>query len=114
MLPAEIATQTVIRLRASLSGDVHGNEVASWSSPDELEIPGCSLQPIAAPELLSDRAGVISRWQWWGPKDADVRSSDRLRFEDVDYEVAGSVQVWTDPVDDEFSHSTCVLERVDG
>lgn len=112
MLPALIATETVVRLRATTTTDAHNNPVRSWSSPSSLTIDGCSVQPAEGDEYLLGREQITSRWKWFGPSDADVLSTDRLRHASVDYEVDGSVQLWPDHAG--LGHKWAYLKKVAG
>lgn len=113
-LPAEIANQTVVRLRATATTDAHNNSVTSWDSPAAATIPGCSVQPIPGDESILGRDSVTSRWNLWAPPAADIKSSDRIRHDDVDYEVDGSVQKWTDTTGNGWDHLYVILKRVEG
>lgn len=106
-LPA-IATQTVTRLRATDGApDTHGNVTQTWT--DSLTIEGCEVQPAPGSEYNDGRQTVITRWQWWGPIDADVESEDRIVFDDETFEVDGSVMKWPKVL----PHKTAVLKRVE-
>ena len=113
-LPAEIAIDTVIRVRATTTTDSHGNEVRSWGTATTSDISGCSMQPVTGSEANLGRDEVISRWKLFLPPSADLLPSDRVRFEGVTYEVDGSVQKW-DPSDvTGLSHKECLLKLVEG
>jgi len=112
MLPPEIATDVVYRLRGSVSPDAWGDSRVDWANPQSLTIEGCSVQPIPGDENVLTRDSVTSRWNLFLPLDADVRSSDRVRHRGVVYEVDGSVQEWPDF----FGHGykIAVLKLVEG
>ena len=107
VLPA-IATQTVIRLRATDGApDTHGNPTQTWT--DSVTIDGCSVQPVEGSEFNEGRQTVITRWHWWGPIDADVTSKDRIVFDGETFEVDGSVMKWPTVL----PHKSAVLKRVE-
>lgn len=117
-LPPEIANQTVTRLRASSTTDAHNNSVTSWADPETATISGCSVQPLVTRgedgEVNLGRESIVSRWNLWAPPDADLKSSDRVRHDGIDYEVDGSVQKWTDTTGDGWDHLYVILKRVEG
>lgn len=108
-----LAVTTVTRLRATVVADEYGNTGLSWATPSEAPITGCSVQPVPGTEVLDGRNAVVSRWKWFGPRNADVRASDRIRHAGVVYDVDGSVQRWDDPAG-RLSHSYCLLRRAEG
>lgn len=112
MLPPEIATDVVYRLRGHASPDSWGDSGADWSNPNSLPIYGCSVQPVQGDENVLTRDSVTSRWNLFLPMDADVRSSDRIRHRGVVYEVDGSVQVWPDFFG--YGHKVALLRLVEG
>lgn len=114
MLPASLATQSVVRLRAGVVTDGYGDDVADWSSPTSQTISGCLLTPVQGGEFLQARDAVVTRWQWFGPADADVTSADRLQYADATYEVDGSVEDWPDPTGSGLAYRSCYLRRSDG
>lgn len=114
MLPAGLASETVIRLRGTGVADAHANTVVDFTSPAQSAIAGCSVQPMQGDESLLGRDSVTSRWQWFGPPDADVRSDDRIRYRGKDYEVDGSVQDWVDPTGAGLDHRFAYLKLVEG
>lgn len=114
MLPEAIANQTVTRLRGSSGSDGYGDSGTNWTDPARLVITGCSFQPQQGQEFLTDRSAVVSRWQWFGPPDADVLSNDRLEVGGVTYDIDGSVQVWTDTTGNGLDHKFALCRRTDG
>jgi hypothetical protein len=108
ILPPAIATQTVVRLRATDGApDTHGNVTQTWT--DQATISGCSIQPVEGSEFNEGRQTVITRWQWFGPTDADVTSKDRIVFEGDTYEIDGSVKEWSVIL----PHKSALLKRVE-
>jgi hypothetical protein len=112
MLPDVIATETIVRVRATTTTNTHGNATSSWDSPGVLTITGCSVQPVTGDEVILNRDAVTSRWQLFAPLDADLLSSDRVRHRGVDYEIDGSVQRWPDFGG--LGHTACYLTLVEG
>lgn len=112
MLPATIANETVTRLRGVSSTDAYNDSETDWSDPASLSISGCSVQPVQGDENLLGRESVVSRWTLFAPPDADIRSSDRIRHNGVDYDIDGSVQDWPDIGG--LAHRQALLRRVEG
>jgi hypothetical protein len=95
-----IATQTVTRRRATLGAANPARYNAQewdWSSPDDLDIAACSVQPVVVAEVPEGEARdpVASRWQVFAPPAADVRATNRIVFDGDVYEVDGEPQRWT-------------------
>jgi hypothetical protein len=114
MLPPEIASEIVTRLRGIAGTDSHNNAWTDWDNPATATISGCSVQPLIGDEFNLGRESVTSRWNLWAPVDADLRSSDRIRHNGIDYEVDGSVQKWTDTTGNGWDHLFAILKRVEG
>jgi hypothetical protein len=108
------ARDTVTRLRPVLINDGHGNTVPDWSQPpDELAIPGCSVQPAATSEVLTSRDTIQDQWSVFTPRDADVLPTDRLRWIGQDYEVIGQPARWDSPTG-ALSHQQFLIQRWEG
>jgi len=90
------ARDSVIRLRAALVSD-HGALVPDWDNVTEAVLDGWLLQPGASLEDLTNRAGVSIEWTAYGPYDADVIASDRIRLPSGDYSVIGEPERWKSP-----------------
>jgi len=105
------AQQTITVLRPAWAAD-HGTDVADWTTPSEHDVSGCSVQPQPGAEDLTHRDAVTTLWRLIAPVDADLLDNDRVRAPDGQtYEVTGSVQRWTDGVND---HVDALLTRVEG
>lgn len=109
------AKETVTRLRAPYIVDEYGNETSSrdWSLAVPLVIERCSVQPMAGDEVLGDRDARINRWIFYGPKDADVLSTDRIIHKGTTYEVQSEIREWTGATGN-LDNTQLELERVDG
>ena len=116
----DFANLTVERLRGVTGEDSHGSAVIDWSSPNALEIDGCWIGPWlgGAPgtELVAGRQTVITEQWWWGPADADVEETDRLRDVEMDvtYEVVGAVVIARDLDEGVNTHKHCPIKVVEG
>jgi hypothetical protein len=90
-LPLSFATQTITRLRAAEALDGYENAVLDWTAPDELDITGCSVQPVAAPETVDGRSrdAVGRRLLVIAPPGVDITALDRARFGGRVYDVDG-------------------------
>lgn len=95
MAPA-FARDSIIRLRAPQVMD-HGSLVSDWDNATEATLTGWLLQPGASLEDLTNRQGVSIEWTAYGPYDADVIASDRIRLPSGDYSVIGEPERWKSP-----------------
>jgi hypothetical protein len=114
MAVASFAHAFIIRLRAVLISDGHGNTVPDWSQPpDELGIGNCSVQPAATQEVLTSRDTVMDQWTVYAPRFADVLATDRVRWNGIDYEVMGQPAAWDSPTGG-LSHIQFLMQRWEG
>lgn len=90
------ATETITRLRAPRILD-HGSMVSDWDNATEATLAGWSLQPGASVEDLQNRDAVRVDWTAYGPYDADVTATDRIRLPSGDYSVTGEPERWKSP-----------------
>lgn len=90
------ARDSIVRLRAPLVMD-HGSPVANWDDASEVVLDDWLLQPGASLEDLTNRQGVSIEWTAYGPYDADVIASDRIRLPSGDYSVIGEPERWKSP-----------------
>jgi hypothetical protein len=116
----DFADLDVERQRGTLIENSHGSSVMDWSSPAKLMISGCWIGRSTAGasigiELATGRQTVLTQQSWWGPEDADVVETDRLRDveSDIIYEIDGPVIVERD-FDGLATHKTCQLKVVTG
>src|SRR5689334_3053463 len=89
-----LGVQTVVRKRAgAVAGrDQYGDPIVS--APDELAIPGCSVQPGGGSEQYDRRDVTTTLYSVWAPADADVVETDIVNHEGIDYAVDGAVERW--------------------
>lgn len=90
------ANETLTRLRAPLISD-HGSMVADWDNAAEATLTGWSLQPGASAEDLQNREAVRVDWTAYGPYEADVTATDKIRLPSGDYSVIGEPERWKSP-----------------
>lgn len=90
-LPLVFATQTITRQRGTADTDDYGNQVIDWTDPTELDIAGCSVQPVPAPETVDGRArdAIGARWLVIAPAGADITALDRAVYKGTVYDVDG-------------------------
>ena len=95
--------------------DTHGNPVVDWSAPLRRIIDGCWIGRPSGVEMNEGRQTVITEQWWWGPEDADVLETDRIKDVEtgVTYEVDGPIFFERDPVGP-YSHRTCQIKEVRG
>src|SRR5215218_5598360 len=84
----------VERHRGTSVEDTHGNTIIDWTNPDVLTIARCWIGPAGlGTEEVNNRQTTVLQLQWWGPFEADVKETDRLKSvrTGLVYEVAGPV-----------------------
>src|SRR5215212_1061476 len=109
-----IAQLTVERLRAiETTDDGHGNESPNWDSAIPFVIENCWIGRPGGREISSGQQTTLLEQWWWGPENADVKPTDRIRDMEtgIVYEVDGPVILERDPLD-LYSHKTCQLKAV--
>lgn len=107
------AKKTVTIIRADRTEDRYGDSVLDWDNSSEHEVEKCILLPVEGEETLSlESDQVISRWTLDAPYDADITALDRVRYNDVTYEVDGSVQHWESPTG-RLNHLEVMLKRLE-
>jgi hypothetical protein len=109
-------TDTVTVLRAGTTVDRYGDTVLDWDNPTETEVEHCKVNPAAGqddPGRLDDRAGLTKRWVMSAPRHVDIRSTDRIRWSGIDFEIEGEVLPWDSPYGG-ASHLLIQLVRVEG
>lgn len=92
--------ETVTRQRGAATTDPYSDEATSidWSTPDELEIPGCGFNPGQSSEPVQDaRNAVITKPEVYAPPGSDVLAGDRLVVRGKTYEVDGDPADWRNP-----------------
>jgi len=112
MLPSW-AKDTVTRMRATVKV-VRGSEMPDWTTPDLLDITGCSVQPAGTSLSQDGRVlGIDDRFTCYMPPGSDVLAGDRIRWNDKVYAVIGEPQSWNSPTG-RVSNMQVTLERWDG
>ena len=103
------ASESITRVRAPQVMD-HGSLVDDWDNASEATLGGWSLQPGASLEDLQNREAVRVDWTAYGPYDADVLASDRIRLPSGDYAVIGEPERWKSPTG-RISSTKLLLQR---
>ncbi len=90
----KLGSHTITRLRAPFKTDTYGNESSErdWDQATELPVAGCSVQGEPSSEFTRDRNSVTIRKEVYAPVDADLLSTDRVRWEDNTYDIDGEPQ----------------------
>lgn len=109
---------TITVLRAGERTDRYGDTAtADWDAATERDVTGCKVNPAAGgPEqvgTLADRDALTRRWIVAAPVDADLRSTDRVRWDGAVYDIAGEVLRWRSPFGT-VDHLYAELVRVEG
>lgn len=112
MLPTW-ANDTVWRIRPGEKTE-RGSIVPDWDNADALRITGCSIQPGATTLSQDGRVLAVSDgFTGYFPPGADVKSGDRIRHYDKDYQVMGEPRAWQSPTG-RVSSLQAALERWSG
>lgn len=115
-LPAWFTDELLVR-RPGATTDRYGDSAEDWSAPVEHTVTDCKVNPVAGgPEdqgLLDDREALTRRWVVAAPPDADILSTDRIVWREVEYEVEGEPLVWRSPLGG-VDHLYVQLVRVEG
>ncbi len=86
--------QTIKRLRPSTTTS-RGSTIYDWSKPDELDIPGCSVQPASTSLTQDGRVqGISDGLTVYAPADADVKAGDRIEYGGNVYTINGDPLIW--------------------
>lgn len=102
-------TQTIVRIRPA-EKTIRGSKVFDWENTEELEIPGCSVQPSSTSLSQDGRVlGVQDGLTVYAPVDADVKAGDRIRFGNSIYTINGDPLVWPGAVS--LDHLQLNLQR---
>lgn len=113
MLPY-FCRQTITRIRPGTKTE-RGSEVPDWSpgAVSVLEIPGCSVQPVATSLSLDGRVlGVSESFTAYIPENSDVKAGDHIEFDGDTFEINGEPKNW--PGVFNLSHMQLNLVRWEG
>ncbi len=86
--------ETVTRLRPNSTTDAHGNEVADWTDPAEVEVPGCLFAPGTTSEDNLTRTATVAQPTLYAPVGADIATGDRVVVRGNEYDVDGVPGDW--------------------
>ncbi|MGV4890410.1 hypothetical protein ACSR0Z_28100 [Streptomyces viridosporus] len=104
--------QTVVHISRSYGEDERGND--AWREDGRVEVPGCSVQPLDSTEYLTSASDhIVSRWQFFGPRDMGLKATDLIEVDGETYEVDGKPGLAraTTPF---LAHTTAVLKEFTG
>jgi hypothetical protein len=94
MALSTFARQTVTRLRPKTDTQ-RGSVIFDWSSPTELVITGCSVQPAGTSLSEDGRVlGISEGITVYLPEGSDVIAGDRIRYNGHDYTINGEPKIW--------------------
>ena len=86
--------ETVTRIRPGTK-TLRGSAVPDWENAEEIEIPGCSVQPAATSLSQDGRVlGITESWTLYAPPDADIRAGDRIVFDGDTFAINGIPKRW--------------------
>lgn len=110
--------ETVVRLRAPLVANAHGNQVRDWANAVEYTVPfEVQVQPSTSAEPVEvGRASVVTHYRLLTPigQDLDLLRTDRIRWGGVDFDVDGEVARHVRPSTGTVHHVEAMLKRVNG
>jgi hypothetical protein len=108
-----IDREPITRKRYPLADDGHGSQAIDRSAnPAVLVIPGCDVQPGATQEDLQNRDGTLVQWTVYAPGHPDVRSTDAVVWQGVEYAVEGEPARW--PGSPAVKHTVIMLKTWEG
>lgn len=93
--PFSWAKQTIKRIRPNTK-TVRGSDVRDWEKAEELEIPGCSMQPAGNSLSMNGHdVGIFDGYTCYAPYNADIQAGDRIEFDGQIFEINGEPNKWT-------------------
>jgi hypothetical protein len=104
---------TVTVIRAAPESDSYGDKIRNWDNATYTNVEGCRVQPATADENTVDRNQVNRRWLLFAPLAADIVATDRIRWQDTDYDIDGEIRRWPSP-SGRLDHLEADLIRVEG
>ncbi len=112
-----IFDQVITIVRPSWMRDRYGDDVADWAHAQHTTVTGVSMQPAAQAEDVTSAARVMvtTGYKLHTRGDVDLRSEDRVLYDDVELEVVGEVARWPHPIHPRrIHHVEAFLERRSG
>lgn len=104
--------QTVVHIPRHYGEDERGND--AWIEDTPVEVSGCSVQPLDSTEYLTSASDqVVSRWQFFGPKDMGLTANDLIQVGEDKYEVDGKPGQ-AKAVTPFLTHTSAVLKEYTG
>lgn len=104
--------QMVVHIPRHYGEDDRGND--AWIEDPGVEVYGCSVQPLDSVEYLTSASDqVVSRWQFFGPKDMGLTASDLIEVDGDKYEVDGKPGL-ARAVTPFLTHTSAVLKEYTG
>lgn len=105
-----LGPHTVTRMRGTVTVDSYHNVDVDWTTPETVDVPGCSFQPGTGTTVLLDREAEMTTAMLWAPIDADIVATDRISYAGSTWNISG-VQRWDFPP---LAHLVVMLERTAG
>jgi len=104
--------QTVVHIPRHYGEDDRGND--AWIEDPGREVMGCSVQPLDSAEYLTSASDqIVSRWQFFGPKDMGLKATDLIEVDGEKYEVDGKPGL-AKAVTPFLTHTSAVLKEFTG
>lgn len=113
MLPS-FCKDTVIRIRPTTTQS-RGSTVLVYTETltNTLMITGCSMQPASTSLSEDGRVlGISDTYTLFAPPDADIKTGDRIKFNDEVYTIQGDVRI--QPAAGRLEHIEITLRRYHG
>jgi uncharacterized caspase-like protein len=111
--------QSAVRIRAGTKTDRGGNTVPDWSpgASSRLTVTGLNIQPNQQAEQVDEqRTAVVTGYRVQSAEGTapDIRSTDRIEWRGLLFEVDGEVGVWPELFADTTHHIEFVMVRATG
>ncbi|MFH9011229.1 hypothetical protein ACH4C6_07615 [Streptomyces sp. NPDC017943] len=103
---------TVLHIPREYGEDDRGND--AWVEGTPVEVANCSVQPLDSAEYLTSASDhIVSRWQFFGPPDMDLKATDLIQVGEDKYEIDGKPGK-ARSVSPFLAHTTAVLKEYTG
>lgn len=109
--------QKIVRRRAPLGHDGHGNEIRDWDASETTTMRGVNVQPSSQDEdTTARRTSVVTGWRVQSAPgvDLDIVATDRVVIDGLECEVVGEVARWPHPITGGIHHVEFEAERREG
>lgn len=116
VMTVKLGRDTVVIIRAAVVAGARGNErTFDWDNATRTVVKYCNVQPFLLTDKLKieegrEREFAEDTWRVWAPAGTDIRYTDRVEFQDEEYEVRGLPGLWRD-LDGKSSHVNFMIRK---